>query len=387
MQVRDMTTTRHETVLVMQGGGSLGAYECGVYKTLERHRIDFDIVAGTSIGAINAAIVTGSRSESSAKTLEQFWCTLADHITPSFLADNVRSIFSSMITSLYGNKNVLEPVWYSIASLLNYYSIFSNYTRIPPHLYDVKPLEETLTKFVDFDKINKHYKNNISSKFVPSKASKRISPRLIMTCTDIQRSESVTFDSDNMEIDADHVITCTGFPFYGLPWTKKDGLYLWDGTLLSNTPLREVIDASPKNHKRVYIVNLFPKNQKELPTNMFDIWHRARDIIHTDKTDHNIHMSKVISKYLTVMRQMHDLLNNVHIDESMKDIFFQIEKEYHKLATDRGAIIEEITKIERIEDINYIFEDADFSIATIQKLIKQGEDDAEKALQEKSKKK
>lgn len=387
MQVRDMTTTRHETVLVMQGGGSLGAYECGVYKTLERHRIDFDIVAGTSIGAINAAIVAGSRSESSAKTLEQFWFTLADHITPSFLADNVRSIFSSMITSLYGNKNVLEPVWYSIASLLNYYSIFSNYTRIPPHLYDVKPLEETLTKFVDFDKINKHYKNNISSKFVPSKASKRISPRLIMTCTDIQRSESVTFDSDNMEIDADHVIACTGFPFYGLPWTKKDGLYLWDGTLLSNTPLREVIDASPKNHKRVYIVNLFPKNQKELPTNMFDIWHRARDIIHTDKTDHNIHMSKVISKYLTVMRQMHDLLNNVHIDESMKDIFFQTEKEYHKLATDRGAIIEEITKIERTEDIHYIFEDADFSIATIQKLIKQGEDDAEKALQEKSKKK
>jgi NTE family protein len=387
MQVRDMTTTRHETVLVMQGGGSLGAYECGVYKTLERHRIDFDIVAGTSIGAINAAIVAGSRSESSAKTLEQFWFTLADHITPSFLADNVRSIFSSMITSLYGNKNVLEPVWYSIASLLNYYSIFSNYTRIPPHLYDVKPLEETLTKFVDFDKINKHYKNNISSKFVPSKASKRISPRLIMTCTDIQRSESVTFDSDNMEIDADHVIACTGFPFYGLPWTKKDGLYLWDGILLSNTPLREVIDASPKNHKRVYIVNLFPKNQKELPTNMFDIWHRARDIIHTDKTDHNIHMSKVISKYLTVMRQMHDLLNNVHIDESMKDIFFQIEKEYHKLATDRGAIIEEITKIERTEDIHYIFEDADFSIATIQKLIKQGEDDAEKALQEKSKKK
>jgi NTE family protein len=116
-------------------------------------------------------------------------------------------------------------VFYSF--IAQYYSIFSNYTRIPPHLYDVKPLEETLTKFVDFDKINKHYKNNISSKFVPSKASKRISPRLIMTCTDIQRSESVTFDSDNMEIDADHVIACTGFPFYGLPWTKKDGLYLW----------------------------------------------------------------------------------------------------------------------------------------------------------------
>jgi NTE family protein len=319
--------------------------------------------------------------------LEEFWFTLAEHITPSFLADNVRSIFSSMLASLYGNKNVFEPVWYSTDSLLNYYSIFSNYTRIPPHLYDPKPLEETLRKFVDFEKINRQYKDSISTncRSVPNKETKRISPRLIMTSTDIQRSESVTFDSDNMEIDAGHVIACTGFPFYGLPWTKKDGLYLWDGSLLSNTPLREVIDASPKNHKRVYIVNLFPKNQKALPTNMFDIWHRARDIIHTDKTDHNIHMSKVISKYLTVMRQMHDLLNNVHIDDSMKDIFFKMEKVYHKLATERGAIIEEITKIERAEDTHFIFEDADFSIATIKKLIKQGEDDAEKALEDKSK--
>ena len=385
MQIRDITTAKQETVLVMQGGGSLGAYECGVYKTLERHGIEFDIVAGTSIGAVNAAIIAGNRDESSAKTLEQFWLSLAECITPSFFADNVRAIFSSMLVSLYGNKNAFEPVWSYPASLFNYYSIFSSYTRIPPHLYDVKPLEDTLTKFVDFDKINKQYRSSISSGSVSGNDTKRVSPRLIMTCTDIQRSESVTFDSDHIELDAGHVIACTGFPFYGLAWTKKDGLYLWDGSLLSNTPLREVIGASPKNHKRVYIINLFPKIQNELPTNMFDIWHRARDIIHTDKTDHNIHMSKIVSRYLTVMRQMHDLLNNVHMDENMKDAFFQIEKEYHKLATDRGAIIEEITKIERKEDVRYIFEDADFSLTTIQKLIKQGENDAEKVLQEKSK--
>ena len=385
MQIRDITTAKQETVLVMQGGGSLGAYECGVYKTLERHGIEFDIVAGTSIGAVNAAIIAGNRDESSAKTLEQFWLSLAERITPSFFADNVRAIFSSMLVSLYGNKNAFEPVWSYPASLFNYYSIFSSYTRIPPHLYDVKPLEDTLTKFVDFDKINKQHRSSISSGSVSGNETKRVSPRLIMTCTDIQRSESVTFDSDHIELDAGHVIACTGFPFYGLAWTKKDGLYLWDGSLLSNTPLREVIDASPKNHKRVYIINLFPKIQNELPTNMFDIWHRARDIIHTDKTDHNIHMSKIVSRYLTVMRQMHDLLNNIHMDENMKDAFFQIEKEYHKLATDRGAIIEEITKIERKEDVRYIFEDADFSLTTIQKLIKQGENDAEKILQEKSK--
>jgi NTE family protein len=383
MLIRDTSTAKHETVLVLQGGGGLGAYECGVYKALEKHGIEFDIVAGTSIGAVNAAIIAGSNDESSAKTLEKFWFLLAERITPSFLADNVRAIFSSMIVSLYGNKNAFEPVWRYPGSLFNYYSIFSNYTRIPPHLYDVKPLEDTLAKFVNFDRINKQYKNATTTHSESGNKAKRISPRLIMTCTDIQRSESVTFDSDHMELDAGHVIACTGFPFYGLAWTKKDNLYLWDGSLLSNTPLREVIDASPKNHKRVYIVNLFPKIQRELPTNMFDIWHRARDIIHTDKTDHNIHMSKIVSRYLTVMRQMHDLLNNVQMDERMKSTFNQIEKEYHKLATDRGAIIEEITKVERKEDVRYIFEDADFSVATIQKLIKQGEEDAEKVLQEK----
>ena len=41
-----------ETVLVLQGGGSLGAYECGVYKTLAKHGIKFDILAGSSIGVI-----------------------------------------------------------------------------------------------------------------------------------------------------------------------------------------------------------------------------------------------------------------------------------------------------------------------------------------------
>jgi len=36
-----------ETVLIMQGGGSLGAYECGVYKTLSENHIKFDVIAVT----------------------------------------------------------------------------------------------------------------------------------------------------------------------------------------------------------------------------------------------------------------------------------------------------------------------------------------------------
>jgi NTE family protein len=57
----------------MQGGGSLGAYECGVYNTLGRRGIKFDIIAGTSIGAINTAIIVGSKNNEPARDLEDFW--------------------------------------------------------------------------------------------------------------------------------------------------------------------------------------------------------------------------------------------------------------------------------------------------------------------------
>jgi NTE family protein len=144
-----------------------------------------------------------------------------------------------------------------------------------------------------------------------------------------------------------------------------------------------VINASPKCDKKVYIVNLFPRNHEELPRNMSEVWHRARDIMHTDKTEHNVRMSKIITRYLTLLKEMHDIINGAKLDEKTKERVKKIEKEYHKLACERGAIIEEIIRIERKEESHFLFEDADFSIATIKQLIRQGEEDAENILSKK----
>ena len=66
-----MTTI--ENVLVLQGGGSLGAFGCGVYKALVKHQLHLDLIAGTSIGGINAAIVAGSRNKDKTdEILEEF---------------------------------------------------------------------------------------------------------------------------------------------------------------------------------------------------------------------------------------------------------------------------------------------------------------------------
>lgn len=352
-----------ETVLVMQGGGSLGAYECGVYKTLAKRSIKFDVVAGTSIGAVNAAIIAASRTDEPAKDLEDFWLNLAETTTPSLLPDNMRSALSWMYGAMWGNPKAFAPKWFIPSP-----DYFLPYMW--PYLYDITPLKNSLSKYVDFTKL---------------KSPDR--PRLIVTSTDVQKGNPVIFDSAHIDIDADHVLASAGYPFYGIAWTQKDGRYLWDGTLLSNTPLREVIDASPQCDKKVYMVNLFPRSQKELPANMFEVWHRARDIMFTDKTYHNVRMSKSFARYLTLLKEMHDMIMHLfdtnQLDEATKERFKKIEPEYHKLALERGAIIREITRIERSEKVHFLFEDADFSIATIKQLIMQGEEDAEKVLAKK----
>ena len=48
-------------VLVMQGGGAPGSYQAGAYQALHEAGIEPDWVIGTSIGAINGAIIAGMR--------------------------------------------------------------------------------------------------------------------------------------------------------------------------------------------------------------------------------------------------------------------------------------------------------------------------------------
>src|SRR5947209_19669929 len=102
-----------ETVLTLQGGGALGAYECGVYKAIAKHKIKLDIIAATSIGSVNAVIITGSKNNEPAKALEDFWLSLADTVTSSYLPDKSRAVASVTLASLWGNK-AFTPRWLSL---------------------------------------------------------------------------------------------------------------------------------------------------------------------------------------------------------------------------------------------------------------------------------
>ena len=377
-----------ETVLVLQGGGSLGAYECGVFKTLAKHGIKFDILAGSSIGAINSSIICSAQNaqKDTAQVLEDFWLTLAEsNVPPPFLtslaslsstllsADKMMAILSSMYSVTYGNPKAFTPRWFKPDSSDYFLPYKWNY------LYDTTLLKNTLNQYIDFRYLNKvgdlqknsHNNNNTND----------LRSRLIISAVDIQKGEPVIFDSYKMDIDADSIVACAGYPFYGIQWSTKDGRYLWDGSLLTNTPMLEAIKASPEYNKKFYIVDVFPREQNELPTNMVEVWHRARDIIFMDKTNTNIEMLKIRERYLSLLKKIHDIINadDAKIDEKSKAKFKEIESEYNELVHGYGAVIEEVTRIGRKEKMHYLFEDGDFSAYRIKKLIREGEEDAVKA--------
>ena len=378
-------TLESETVLVLQGGGSLGAYECGVYKGFNKNGIIFDVLAGSSIGAINTSIIASAQNagiDEPSSILEDFWLSLSENMSfpnqflqspfPFMSSDEMMAIWSSFYSMLYGNPKAFLPRWFNPDSK----DYFMPYKWT--YLYDKTPLKKTLKQYVDIDKLKKidrHRNNNNKDNKAPS--------RLIITSTDMQKGEPVIFDSAYSDIDIDKIVACAGYPFYGLRWTEKDGKYLWDGSLLTNTPMLEVLRRSPQINKKFYIVDVFPRQQKELPTNMIEVWHRARDIVFMDKTDKNIEMLKVTEKYLSLIKTIYDILHDddAKVDQTTKNKLKEIELEYHSLNQKHGASITDLVRIGRRErSLHYLFEDADFSTYRIKKLIAEGEKDVDHIL-------
>jgi NTE family protein len=382
-----------ETVLLLVAGGSLGAYECGVFKCLAKHNIWFDIVAGTSIGAVNATIIVDSIRKNlqnknkdrhkmlmeAAERLELFWLESADNITPKFLPFKIRSYLSASNTFTFGHPNALIPIWfYPGGPLLN-----NGFTL--PYLYDTSIFKQVLHRTVDFGNLTSN-KDDDNNRYIANDSP----PRLILTCTDIKEAEPSNFDTNTMDITAEHLSACIAYPFYGLKWAEVDGKYLWDGSLLSSSPLRAVMGLSPFKEKMVISIDTFPRHQEKFPNNFAETWHRARDITFLDKSRGETEVSGDLKTALHLLKEMHDIVmdtTGVLQDKKLKDRFEQLEKKYNHTINRRGRIINELIQIRRNEDEkshHSIFEDWDFSIETIRELIKQGEEDAEFTLEKKT---
>jgi NTE family protein len=389
---RHKESRKTENVLVLQGGGSLGAFACGVFKALVKKNIRIDIAAGTSIGAVNAAIIVGSKSDHPEKDLEEFWIEIAES-SPMIIPDSfmfeydtaARSYVTKKISSasanaaIFGVPKMFVPRWKSWnwdKNILSKGEAEQGKMQQQPqyffdprswtYLYDHSPLANTLDKYIDYKKLN-------------LAATKEELPEvlhLIITAVDVMTSKPLVFDNTKMEITSKHILASSGYPIYGFPWVEvEDSVYAWDGSLLSNTPVREVLSVSPRDDKNIFIVENYTRNTHRLPSNMAEVESRAKDIVFCDKNMDNIKMSRLITRHIQLIERLYEVFEKL-IDQSKLDPeeIKMIKNEYNTLIENYGAEIKSVTRIIRSEvESPTILQNADFSPKTIKELISQGE--------------
>ena len=242
------------------------------------------------------------------------------------------------------------------------------------YIYDNTLLEKTLEKYIDFKKLSPDTKrNNINNNDGSNNTI-----RLIISAVDVLSAEPLIFDSYKTQIQMKHLLATIGYPQYGFPWREvNDGVYAWDGSLLSNTPIREVMMASPSNDKNIFIIENYPKKIDKLPSNMSEVQSRAKDIMFTDKDESLGKMSRLITRHITLIERLYDIFKEQDHSKIDKDIIKYIEKEHKLLVEKYGAKILKITRISRENnETPYSLQNADFSVKTIKELIIEGENKA-----------
>ena len=401
--IKGSSTIRHEesrnieNVLVMQGGGSLGAFACGVFKALVKHKVQIDIVAGTSIGAVNAAIIAGSKSGHPEKDLEAFWLEIGesnleiipdmwvygwDSRTRTYAPRTISS--ASANAAFFGVPKMFVPRWQwwntskdflnMMGGLEEQYFDPRNWTFI----YDHSPLVRTLEKYVDYEKLNlAATKEELSSVL-----------RLIMTAVDVMTAKPLIFDNTLMKIKPEHILASSGYPIYGFPWIDLgNNIKAWDGSLLSNTPIREVLYVSPRNDKNIFIVENYPQRIDRLPSNFIEVVNRYKDILFCDKDINNIKNAKLVTRHIKLIEKLYDIFEK-QVDHSLllsKQEIKDIKSEYKDLIENYGAEIKSVTRIIRSEiESPSILKNSDFSSKTIRELIDQGESKTEEKLEKRS---
>jgi NTE family protein len=244
-------------ILLLQGGGALGAYQAGAYQGLLESGMAPDWVVGISIGAINAAIIAGNPPGRRVERLKEFWERVSSHlplIPPPWL-DSIRPMFNQLSAS--------ASIFFGVPHFFN--------PRQPPPLffipaegperlsyYDTEPLTKTLEELVDFDLLNEE----------------RI--RLSLGAVSLSTGQSVYFDNHDTKIGPDHVRASGALP-PGLPPVQVDGDYYWDGGVVSNTPLMYVLQNLPRMRALVVQVDIF-RRDGALPQDMDEVMRRNLDV-------------------------------------------------------------------------------------------------------------
>ena len=258
-------------VLVLQGGGALGAYQAGVFEALETAGYDPAWVAGISIGAVNAAIIAGNPPERRIERLRAFWDKASSRVPfPAPFADGWgRRIFNEAAAGIVALTGIpgfftprLTPPWLALPGSPEAIS-----------MYDTAPLRETLLELVDFDLLNNG------------------PMRFSVGAVNVLTGNFTYFDNRERLIGPEHVMASGALP-PGFPAVMIDGEPYWDGGIVSNTPLQYVLDeregAAPL---LVFQVDLFSARGM-MPRTLAEATQREKDIRFSSRTRLGTDMQK-----------------------------------------------------------------------------------------------
>ncbi len=260
-------------VLVLQGGGALGAYHIGAYQAMAEAGFLPDWICGISIGAINAAILAGNAPDMRLKRLDDFWQTISWPAIPLDLGHGlVRILFNTASNAqalTLGQPHFFTPRAISPAIGL----------AGPPDtisFYDTSPLLATLPAYADFGLIN-------------AKAT-----RLTLGATNIETGDIEFFDSTKTDapLGPHHVLASGSLP-PGFPATRIGDAYYWDGGCVSNTPLEAVLEDMPEGHTVVFMIDLWSA-AGPAPRTLNDVLWREKQIQYASRTAQ--HIDAVASK-------------------------------------------------------------------------------------------
>jgi NTE family protein len=284
-------------VLVLQGGGALGAYQVGVYQALHESGIEPDWVIGTSIGAINASLIAGNEPGRRVQRLDEFWNQMQTSHPGTSGWDwlGLSHSLDTMNTVLRGIPNFFTP---NLHALLGAQAALGAEGAA---YYSTLPLRDTLLSLVDFDYLRT--------------CKTRMTVGAVNACSGKMRY----FDTRDERLGVEHVMASGALPpAFGA--VRIDGEPYWDGGIYSNTPIEAVLDDKPRRDALIFAVNVWHQTGPE-PESIADVMSRQKDIQYASRADSHIARQKQIHRLRHVIRELHKHLPSAQqADPKVKEL-------------------------------------------------------------------
>jgi len=268
-----------QIVLVLQGGGALGAYQAGVYQALSEAGIEPEWVIGTSIGAINGALIAGNEPANRLDRLAEFWGRVRN---PSAFAGIWSTAFSGALANL-GIVTLGVPGFF-LPNASALWGIHHPAGVERASFYTTEPLRETLSDLIDFDYLN----------------GKNV--RLTTGAVNATTGSMRYFDSQHMPLDVRHVMASGALP-PAFPAVEIDGEPYWDGGIYSNTPIEVVFDDRPRRDSLIFSVNMWQPSGPA-PTTIWQVLGRQKDIQYSSRGLSHVARQQQLHRLRHVIREL-----------------------------------------------------------------------------------